>query len=115
MNQKRKNSGFTLGKTDADWEVALQSALDDASENGPSNEGRGELEHVICEFWDAIRLRLSSPKPVKVEPLEIHLKQNPVPIKARQRKSSPEKCEFIEKYIDNLLDVGFVVQTEEAE
>lgn len=34
--------------TDADWEAALQNALDDASKNGMSNGGRIEIEHLIC-------------------------------------------------------------------
>lgn len=100
---------------DEDWEAALQVALNNASKNRISDEGIPELEHLIREYKDVIRLRLYRQEPVKVKPMKINLKIYTVLVRARQQKYSPEKRELIEKCVDDLLTLGFVVPAKEPE
>lgn len=72
-----------------------------------------EFEHLIREFPDMTRLHLNNREPTKVKPLEIHLKPSSVAVRALQRKYSPEKRNFLEKYVHNLFSLGLVVPTED--
>lgn len=98
---------------DVDWEAALLNAIEHASKNGISNEGRIKLEHIIREFRDVIRLRLNNRDPAIVKPIKIHLKPNSVLFRAPQTKHSPEKREFMDQYVDYLLKLGLAVATED--
>lgn len=96
-NFKEDEEWINLGDDkDENWEAALQTALEDASKNGISKEERSELEHLIREFREAIRLLLNNCKPAMVKPLEIYLKTNSVPVRAGQQKYTPEKQKFTE-------------------
>lgn len=105
-----------LGDDDeGEWEQTLQKSLEDATINGISQDGRTKLEALLREFKDIIRLRLNSREPARVKPLELKLKPDSVPVRAAQRKYSPEKRHFMEKYVENLLKLGFVIPTENPE
>lgn len=74
-----------------------------------------ELDKVLCQYINVIRLHLNSKEPVKVKPLKLNLKPNSVPVRPRQCKYGPGNRTFMEVYFHNLIKLGFVHHTENPE
>lgn len=73
------------------------------------------LEHLLRELHDVLRLRLNDQPRANVRPLEIKLKPNHAPVRAKVRRYSPAKREFMDRYVANLIHLGFAKETKSAE
>ena len=89
-------------------EKIINSKVDSAMENGMSKQGASQLRDLLHEFDDVVAIRLSSPVPADVEPMIIQVKPGTMPIKAKSRRYSPEKREFMDKYVKRHLSLGLV-------
>lgn len=63
---------------------------------------------MLVEFDDVIKLKLDTAEPAKIEPLRVKLKPDAIPVRAKQRRYPPPKKAFMEKYVRQLLKLGFV-------
>ena len=89
-------------------EQVRKKRVQEASEKGMSDKGREELEKLLIEYGDVIKLRLDGKEPAKIDPLRVNLKQDAVPIRAKQRRYPPPKKEFMTRYVRQLLKLGLV-------
>lgn len=101
--------------TEQEWEAALQKSLRTATKNGISKKGSVLLEKMLREFRDVLCIRLSGDKPANVAPLVVNLKPNSTPVRAKPRRYPPAKRDFMDRYVRNLLQLGFVKETTSAE
>ncbi|KAH9109321.1 hypothetical protein AeMF1_015598 [Aphanomyces euteiches] len=86
----------------------LLSKVDDACAEGMAPEDAERLTSVLLEFQDVFRVRFGQDPPVKVAPLEVHLKAGAVPVKSGLRRYPPTHLEFLEKHVRELEDAGLV-------
>jgi len=73
-----------------------------------SIEGQAALRALLIEFDDVIKLKLDAGEPADIAPMKVNLKHDAVPVRAKQRRYPPEKKEFMTKYVQQLLKLGFV-------
>lgn len=98
-----------LGPEDpAEKEKILQGKLKEAKEHGLSESGCEELEGLLREFSDTIKLKLDVGEPADIEPLKIALQPDAKPIRAKQRRYPQPKRAFLTRYVQELLKLGFV-------
>lgn len=98
-----------LGPEDpVEKERVLKSKLQEAKERGLSTKGYKDLENLLREYGDTIKLRLDAGKPADIEPLRVSVKPDSAPIRAKQRRYPQPKREFITRYVRELLKLGFV-------
>ena len=69
----------------------LEEKMEEAKINKLSTEGQGTLRSFLVEFGDVIKLKLDVGHPVKIEPLQVKLLPNAVPLRAKGRKYAPAK------------------------
>lgn len=70
------------------------------------------------KWWAHFEMLLafgSRSPPATVKLLKVHIEHNLVQVRAAQEKMHPEKRQFSEKYLDNLLAIGLFVPTEDPE
>lgn len=98
-----------LGPEDpVEKEAVLNSKLKQAKENGMSELGIKELEGMLREYDDVIKLKLGDGQLADIEPLSIQLKPDAVPVRANQRQYTLPNSEFMIQYVDQILNMGFV-------
>lgn len=100
---------------ESDWEDALQLQLRPARYQGTYNRGNREYESFLRTLKDVIWLHLNIQEPARVSPLKVHICSDFVPIRVLQRKYRPEKRTCMEKYVENLLNLGFLKHFEAPE
>jgi len=96
-------------------ERALTKAVDVATENGISTDGRQTLATMLEEFSDVLRIRLGRGLPADVEPMVIELRENVRPVRVSQRRYPPAKRQFLERVTDKLLELGFLRTSKKTE
>ena len=89
-------------------EKTLNQKLQEAREKGMTEQGRAELERLLREFGDIIKLKLGSGKPADIDPLRVNLKPGAMPIRAKQRRYPPPEKAFMVRYVRQLLKLGLV-------
>lgn len=62
-----------------------------------------------------MRLRLNGSEPARAPPLKNRLKRDTVPLRTRQSKYPPEKCQLMSSYDENLISLSFIERTETLE
>lgn len=88
-----------------------QKKVSEARTRGMSEDGVKSLDRLLVEFDDVIKLKLDGGKPADIEPLRVRLKPDAVPVRAKQRRYPAPKRDFMEKYVRQLLTLGFVKKT----
>ncbi|CAN8066229.1 unnamed protein product [Agarophyton chilense] len=75
-----------------------------------SQQGLTELETLLIEFSDTIKLKLDDKLPADIEPLRVNLKQDAVPVleTGYAKAGGSRKKKTIAK--DSFLDLGWVVK-----
>lgn len=99
----------------AEKERILQAKIKEAKRHGISEQGSTELEQLLREYSDTIKLRLDAGKPADLEPLKITLKSDATPVRAKQRRYPQPKREFMTRYVRELLKLGFVKKVSSPE
>ena len=95
---------------------SLDIAVLSAMENGLSKDGAKQLEKLIkVDFKDIFRIRLGSSEPAKVRPTEMKLKPGSRPVRVKARRYSPDQREFLKKYVDKLVEMGFLKPSPHAQ
>lgn len=86
----------------------LQKKIDEALAQGMSSKGLEELKTLLNEFGDVIKTKLGEGKPANIPPMRVNLKPNSIPVRSKQRRYHPKKKEFLTRYVNQLLKLGFV-------
>lgn len=98
-----------LGPKDpAEQDRVLKIRLEQAKNHGLSPSGCHNFEKLLREFSNNIKLKLDSGEPADIEPLKVQLKPDAMPIRAKQPRYPQPKREFVTRYVQQLLKVGFV-------
>ena len=105
-----ENDGWLdLGPEDpSEKEKVLAQKILEAREQGMTEKGHKELQGLLPEFGDIIKLELDAGEPADIEPLRVNLKPDAIPVRAKQRRYPPPKKEFMARYVRQLLKLGFV-------
>lgn len=101
---------------DADDEVeqVLAERLHEAVKAGASEMQIQKLKEVLHEYKDVFRIKLGADPPVKIEPLQVHLKPDVKPPRAKPRKLPPLQTEFIRRRIKELQKFGLIYRNPKA-
>ena len=94
--------------------TALEARIQDAADNGMSPQGITKLTALLHAHKDIFKVRLGASPPAKVKPMKIRLVPNCKPVKAKARRYPGEQRAFLTKYVDRLLEMGFVVNNPNA-
>lgn len=86
----------------------IKQALSNATDNGISEEFHAELESILKEHSDVLRIRLGEVPPAALPPMFIDLLDYTRPVRAAQHRYPPAKREFLEGTTDKLLELGFL-------
>lgn len=85
-----------LGPEDpAEKERVIHAKLKEAKHQGMSDHGRAELEKLLREYSDNIKLKLDAGQPADIETLKVTLKPDAIPVRATQRRYPQPKREFM--------------------
>lgn len=95
-------------------DVAFQSILSHASENGISQHGEERLGSILEKHRSSFTIKLGNDDVAKVPPLSIKLKPTARPQKCPQRKYAPQQKAFIGHTIKQLEKIGAVVKNPTA-
>ncbi|GMF27035.1 unnamed protein product [Phytophthora fragariaefolia] len=85
---------------------ALREGIEDAKAKGTSIEFLDELQTILEETVDVIRLVLGGDPPVDIPPMRIKLKSEATPVRSRARRYSSAHREFLARHVKMLLDAG---------
>ena len=102
-------------ESDKEWEIELTRQLSLASANGISTNGLKNLESIVRRYRDIIRIRLNGGPPARVPPLELRLKPDAAPVRAKPRRYPPQKRKFLANYVGKLIELGFAKPAEKTE
>lgn len=86
----------------------LARRVEEATQNGMSQEGAKRLKQILEKHRVIFRIRLGSGGPAKVKPMKIVLDETKKPIKVKVRKYPAEQRRFLNLYIDKLVEMGFL-------
>ena len=108
-------AGLDFG--DDEWKeirAVIETQIEKASANGLSKIGMERLWTEIERHKRIFRLRLGSGPPSKLPPMKINLKNGAVPVKVKARRYAPKHRDFINSYIEKLLQFGFLEERKNA-
>lgn len=90
-------------------EQLLNTAVEEATTKGISDACRDELNKLLREYPDVLRIRLGKRAPADVEPMVIDLDEKARPVRA------PAKREFLEDTTTKLIEAGFLRQLPDSQ
>lgn len=93
----------------------LRTKTDEPNKQGLLDDGGKVFEIMSCELNYIVKLRLDAGEPVDIEPFKVTLELEAVPIRSKQRRYPPTKRDFIARYVQELLKLGFVRKVTAAE
>ena len=85
----------------------LDEKMEEAKRNNLSTEGQRKLRAYLHEYSDIIKMKLDGGPPANIEPLQVKLLPNAVPLRAKHRRYAPAKKRFMTRYVRQLLKLGF--------
>lgn len=80
--------------------------LKTASKNGFPDERLSELQKIVYDHIDILRIALSSDPPAKVEPLKVEMTSDANFVRVRLRNYSKEQRGFLKKFVSKLFKAG---------
>ena len=94
--------------------AALEERVKEAEKEGFSKSGQHELRELLKDFEDIFRLKLGNDPPADVTLMKIRLKPNSKPIKVKARRYAHNQRKFLNKYIDQLVKMGMLIEMSTA-
>lgn len=91
----------------AEREEALKFKLTEADKEGISKEGRTELQQLLQEYKDVVKVRLGPGPPADVPPMNVRLPQGAPLVRAKKKWNPQEKCRFLDLYVEGFEKMGF--------
>lgn len=108
--------GIDFGDDDPDeLRTTLKERLKEAVDAGISRNGEKRLHELMETYCDIFRLGLGRGPPAKVPGMKIQLKENVNSLRVKSRGNPPKQREFINNYIDELVNVGVLEDRPMAE
>lgn len=95
-------------KTDEEWDKFVQEKIAETKQNGMSPTGLTQLTSPLHHRRDTVPVRYQSPSPAHVRPMELRLLNNASPVRAKPRQYPPEKRQFVQTYVAQLLSLNLV-------
>ena len=74
------------------------------------NVAAERLRGLLATYEDVFRLEFGQDPPVRVEPLQVRLKEGAVPVKCKQRRYPPVHREFLDNHVRELMGAGLVYE-----
>lgn len=103
---------LNLGSEDnAEKRKVLDRKVEEARKNGMTEKGCEALKALLIEFEDVVKLKLDAGPPGNIELLRVNLKPDATSIRAKQHRYPEPKKRFMTKYVQQLLNLGFVKTT----
>ena len=102
---------------DDDGEVdnELERRVKEAIRRGLSKRGGERLRKILKANLIVFRVRLGKTPPANVPPMKIDLDPSKPPVQVRARRYSGPQRAFLNKYVQQLVDMGFFVANPNAE
>lgn len=96
-------------------EDMLGKRVEESAAAGLSTSGQEDLKTLLMEFEDIFRVRLGKTPPARVEPMKVKLKLGARPTIAKARRYKADQRNFLNKYMEELERMGFVVKNNAAQ
>ena len=93
---------------------AFRSIVENAKNNGISDNGKNRLINLLRKYRDVFRIKLGPDEPAKVPPLVITPAEGAQPYRSPQRRYAPMQREFITRTIKELEAVGAIYKNPSA-
>lgn len=93
---------------------AISTMLRGAEEQGATASELDRLRTVLRAHENVWRLKLRGDAPAEVTPLEVRVRADARPVRARPRRYTPEQREFMKQFVDQLLKYGLVYRNSNA-
>lgn len=104
-----------LGEGSADdISKALKEAVEKTCEDGLSESGFARLHNIFHEYRPIFRIRLGKSRPADVISMQLRVTPGKHPVKERVRKYSPKQSRFLDAYVDQMADIGFLIPNPNA-
>lgn len=94
--------------TNEEIQKELDQRLKEAAEQGLTTEKISQLKSTIDEHFELFKIRLGSGEPAKVKPLKITLDLKKKPVKVKTRRYPAKQRKFLDRYITQLSNMGFI-------
>lgn len=90
-----------IGKElDVEWEQKHERKLNQAEENRISNNGRKELDFILRQHWDTVRVRHNVDEAALVRPLELRINQQRTPSENKNKEIYTRKTPVFAQLCD---------------
>ncbi|GMF39968.1 unnamed protein product [Phytophthora fragariaefolia] len=86
----------------------LEKKVEIATEMGLTLDGQARLTTILHVRVDSFRVDFGNDPPVRVTPMQVHLKAGAKPVRAQTRRYSPTDREFLDRHTRALLDHGLM-------
>lgn len=96
-------------------DAALSNLVEQARASGVSDDGATRLESLLTRYKAVFRVRLGKAPPADVPPMRVRLQPGCKAVRVKARRYSPEQRRFLDKYVDTLRAMDFVVDLPTAE
>ncbi|KAJ0408845.1 hypothetical protein P43SY_000741 [Pythium insidiosum] len=95
-------------------EEALRLSFDDAKANGLPQRLSQRLWDMLLTYSDCFRLEFGHDPPIKVPPLQVRMRPDARPVKAKLRRYPPLYENFICDHVADLLEHGLLVMNPDS-
>ena len=99
---------------DSDLDETLNNLVMEAQGNGLSEAGLERLRELLQKYRKIFRLRLGASEPAQVAPMKIQLKEGLNPVRVKARRYSADERARLEKYVEKLVEMNFIVPNPDA-
>ena len=114
-NLEDENVYIDLGDDpDSDLHETLNNLVMEAQGNGLNEAGVERLRELLQKYGKIFRLRLGASEQAQVAPRNIQLQEGLKPVRVKARRYSTDERDWLEKYVDKLVKMNFIVPNSHA-
>ena len=100
--------------TQEEWEEAASRVIDNARENGLSEDGCEKMRALLVEYRGILRLRYGCHPPIVGEPAKLPVDDSVVPVKTKTRRYNYEAQQWMNKFVRRAYEYGYLERCETA-
>lgn len=96
-------------------EESMKKMIKKAGTEGMSAEGLKKLKRLAYKYEHIFRVRLGKNEPASITPMTIEINPGSRPVRVKARRYSDEQRKLLDKYITELVQMGFLQEMPKAE
>ena len=99
---------------DSDVDETLNKLVMEAQGNGLSEADIAKLRKLLRKYRKIFRPRFGASERAQVAPMKIQLKEGLKPVRVKARRYSADEGAWLEKYVEKLVEMNFIVPKPDA-